>query len=264
MNGRTANGEADGASARSDRLLYWAGHGVWAVLAVLSLAWYRERAFFMDAGFQLFNMLNEGVIQIYHHRFVTAVPQLLPYLLFRAGGSLAIIGMAYSLSYILFYWTVYGLVAGRMRKVSLGWQVVFLFTLISLDTFYHIQSEFYLGLTLMVLLVGLLIHRPGDAWAWYHRLWRTVLVVTIAFSHKLTLVFFLFYMLQLVLAGDRRLNGRLAGTTLQFLAAYGMSGPSRRTSAVHWRSIFRSYGRYPRTASYGIGVWSTTICCHCC
>ena len=37
----------------------------------------------MDAGFQLFNLINEGHIQVYHYRFVTAVPQILPWLLLK-------------------------------------------------------------------------------------------------------------------------------------------------------------------------------------
>lgn len=167
------------------------GHGVWGGLFLLSLVFWKERAFFMDAGFQLFNLINEGTIQVYHYRFVTVVPQLLPWLLLQLGAPLQVLGLAYSASYILFYALAWWILAVRLGNERMGWVLISLFTFISLDTFYHIQSEFYLGLTLLLISFGLVLHRPrlsGQKW------WalQGALLLTVAFSHKLVVIFFLF------------------------------------------------------------------------
>ena len=61
----------------------------------------------MDAGFQLFNLINEGHIQVYHYRFVTAVPQILPWLLLKLHAPLWMLGLSFSVSYILFYFFLF-------------------------------------------------------------------------------------------------------------------------------------------------------------
>jgi len=167
------------------------GYAVWATMLLLSLVFYKERAFFMDAGFQLFNLINEEAIQIYHYRFVTALPQVLPYFLLKLGAPLWALAMSFSASYILFYLLVYHLLVKYLNNDRLGWVLVFLFTLISFDTFYHIQSEFYLGLSLLLLTFGIALRYP-ELRGW--RAWAAMLplMVSVGFSHKLSLIFFLF------------------------------------------------------------------------
>ncbi len=157
----------------------------------MALVFYQERAFFMDAGFQLFNMINEGSIQIYHYRFVTGLPQMLPYMLLKMEAPLWVLGMAFSASYILFFLLVYHLLVRYLRNEFLGWTLIFLFTLISFDTFYHIQSEFYLGLALLLLSFGMVLRFPGLKEIWILPV-LLPLLLAIGFSHKLSLVFFLF------------------------------------------------------------------------
>ena len=48
-------------------------------------------------------MINEECIQIYHYRFVTALPQILPYLLLKINAPLWVLAGAFSASYILFF-----------------------------------------------------------------------------------------------------------------------------------------------------------------
>ena len=167
------------------------GYTVWLAMLVMSLVFYKERAFFMDAGFQLFNLINEQTIQIYHYRFVTAIPQILPYFLLKMGAPLSALAMSFSAAYILFYLLVYHLLVKYLKNDLLGWVLIFLFTLISFDTFYHIQSEFYLGLSLLLLTFGIALHAPAlrRGWVWAAML---PLMVTLGFSHKLSLIFFLF------------------------------------------------------------------------
>ena len=167
------------------------GYVVWLVMLVMAIVFFQERAFFLDAGFQLFNLINEEAIQIYHYRFITVVPQILPYFLLKINAPLWALAVAYSASYILFFLLAYHVLVHYLKNIELGWVLVFLFTLISLDTFYHIQSEFYLGLALLILSFGVVLENTqlNKKWQWPILL---ILLLTIAFSHKLTLIFFVF------------------------------------------------------------------------
>lgn len=168
------------------------GYGVWLLLLVMSMLFYQERAFFMDAGFQLFNMINEEVIQIYHFRFVTAIPQILPFVLLKLKAPLWILALSFSMSYILFFLLIYHLLVRYLNNVSLGWVLLFLFTLISLDSFYHMQSEFYIGLSLLILSFGLVLNKP-ELKNNKQLAALLFLLICIGFSHKLSLIFFLFF-----------------------------------------------------------------------
>ena len=145
----------------------------------------------MDAGFQLFNLINEGHIQVYHYRFVTAVPQILPWLLLKLHAPLWMLGLSFSVSYILFYFCSWYLMTEKLKNERMGWVLTALFTFMALDSFYHVQSEFYLGLTLLLLLFGMVLYRP-ELKGWKFWLPAVALLITIGFSHKLTVIFFLF------------------------------------------------------------------------
>jgi hypothetical protein len=167
------------------------GYATWLVLFVLSLVFYRERAFFMDAGFQLFNLINEGKIQVYHYRFVTAVPQVVPFLLMKTGVPLWALAMGFSAAYLLFYFAIWHVLVRHLRQDALGWALIALATLMTFDGFYHIQSEFNLGLALLLLAFGVVLRntRLDADWQWAALL---PLAATIGFSHKLSIIFTVF------------------------------------------------------------------------
>lgn len=145
----------------------------------------------MDAGFQLFNLINEESIQVYHYRFVTGIPQILPYIFMKTGLPLSAIAVSFSVSYILFFAFIYYLLVQHLKNDFLGWVLILLFTLISYDSFYHMQSEFYLGLSLLILSFGIVLHFPAlnQKKTW---LILSLLLITVGFSHKLSLIFFLY------------------------------------------------------------------------
>ena len=167
------------------------GYLTWLAMLALAVVFYQERAFFMDAGFQLFNMINEECIQIYHYRFITAVPQIIPYLLMKINAPLWVLAMTFSISYILFFLLIYHILIRYLKNIELGWVLIFLFTLISLDTFYHMQSEFYLGLSLLVLSFGIILQNADLRLKWQFPV-LFILLFTVGFSHKLSLIFFIF------------------------------------------------------------------------
>ncbi|RMF24578.1 MAG: hypothetical protein D6765_11575, partial [Bacteroidetes bacterium] len=169
------------------RWLAWAFWGVYLLFCVL---FYQERALFLDGAFQLFHLVNEESIQIYHYRFVTALPQVLPFAAVVLHAPLKGVMLLYSLSYGLFFLGVFWLVFHRWRNEALGWTLIFYLTLLGLDTFYHIQSEYYLGIALLILVYALVLRHPGLP----GRVFAVggLLLLTVAFAHKLTFIFFLF------------------------------------------------------------------------
>lgn len=167
------------------------GYLTWLLLLAMSLVFYRERAFFMDAGFQLFNFINEQKVQVYHYRFVTAVPQVVPFLLMKMGAPLWALAMGFSVAYILFYFAIWHLLIRYLRCEALGWVLLSLMLLMTFDGFYHIQSEFNLGLALLLLAFGIVLRNAqlDTVWQWTVLL---PLIATISFSHKLSIIFTVF------------------------------------------------------------------------
>ncbi len=167
------------------------GYSTWLVLLIFSIVFYRERAFFMDAGFQLFNLINEQKIQVYHYRFVTAVPQVIPFLLMKMSAPFWALAMGFSAAYLLFYFAIWHLLVRYLRCEGLGWALLSLPTLMTFDGFYHIQSEFNLGLALLLLAFGVVLRnaRLDAVWQWALLL---PLAATVGFSHKLSIIFTVF------------------------------------------------------------------------
>ncbi len=168
----------------------WLAWAFWGVYLLFCLLFYQERTLFLDGAFQLFHLVNEQAVQVYHYRFVTALPQLLPYLAVKLQSPLSGVMLLYSLSYGLFFLSVFWMVFQRWKNEALGWTLIFYLALLGLDTFYHIQSEYYLGIALLVLVFALVLRHPDLPWRVFPLL--GLLLVTIAFAHKLTFVFFLF------------------------------------------------------------------------
>lgn len=194
------------------------GYAAWLCLLGLSLVFYRERAFFMDAGFQLFNLINEGSVQVYHYRFVTALPQLLPFLLLKMGAPLPALAMGFSAAYILFYFAVWLLLVRWLRCEGLGWVLLSLVLLMSFDGFYHMQSEFNLGLAVLLLAFGVVLRRTrlDGAWQWALLL---PLAATVGFAHKLSIIFALFLWLFFWMRERTLRHGRYAAVLGLFGAA---------------------------------------------
>lgn len=207
----------------------------------------------MDAGFQLFNLVNEGQIQVYHFRFVTIVPQLLPWLLLQVHAPLWLLGLSFSAAYLLCYTSVWYLLVKQLQNERMGWVLTALFTFTSLDSFYHIQSELYLGLSLLLLLFGYLLQKPAlHGW----RFWMPALVLltTIGFSHKLSLIFFLFLWLFFAISNPALRHRRyllFLGLMLvvAFVKSYWFTNWYEAAKQVdfenNWRQYFPRFDRLP-------------------
>lgn len=167
------------------------GYLIWLVLLFFSIYFYQERVLFLDAGFLVFKLINEGFPQIFHFRFSNVFVEILPWIGIQLGLPLKWIMILYSASYLLFFGMIYHLLVSWLKNDFLGWVLIFLFTLLSLDTFYHIQSEFYLGLALLLLVFGIVLKYKDLKQGWIFPV-LGLLIITIVFSHKMTLIPFVF------------------------------------------------------------------------
>ncbi|RMG78136.1 MAG: hypothetical protein D6714_18605 [Bacteroidetes bacterium] len=194
-----------------------AGYAFWAVLLAMSVVFFRERVLFLDAGFQVFKMVNESAPQIYHYRFSTLLVQWLPWLAFSLGAPLKWIMILYSASYVLFFGAIYHLIAGRLKNEYLGWALLLLFTLLALDSFYFVQSEFYIGLALLLLAYAWLLRHPELPVRQTFPV-CLVLFVFIVFSHKMTAIPFAFLWLFFLLREPRLRHKKYGAVLLLFIA----------------------------------------------
>ena len=167
------------------------GYLVWLILAVLAVLFYQERSLFTDAAWQNFKMLQEGEVYISQNRLGNVIPQFLPLLVMKLGASVKAILIAYSLSLLLFYAGVYALLVERLKNEYLGWALILYLTLLSFDSFYHIQSEVYQGTAVLLLLFGVVLRYPALN---NYRQWGILvcLMILLVFYHKLLIVFFAF------------------------------------------------------------------------
>ncbi|MEZ4988663.1 MAG: hypothetical protein R2795_27190 [Saprospiraceae bacterium] len=70
-------------------------------LVVLSIVFYRERAWLLDIAFQTFLMVQEGTVQVMVNRFGAAVVQLLPLAAIKTGADLSTVSLLYSVSFTI-------------------------------------------------------------------------------------------------------------------------------------------------------------------
>ena len=78
----------------------WLGYAIWFIMAVMSIVFYKERATFMDGGFQLFELINSEEFGIYHYRLSNPLTQILALAAIKMNLSLKMVMIAYSVNFI--------------------------------------------------------------------------------------------------------------------------------------------------------------------
>lgn len=168
----------------------WLGYAVWFVMAVMSIVFYKERATFMDGGFQLVELINSGEFGIYHHRLSNPLTQILALAAIKMNLSLKIVMIAYSLNFILFFALIYHFITGWCKNDFLAWTQIAFFTLLTTDSFYFLTPEFYQGMSLLLLWFAMILRFD------FHQKWLfpalLLLLIPIIFDHLLLSAFFVF------------------------------------------------------------------------
>ncbi len=106
------------------------GHIAMLVLVFFSIRYYQERLLLIDASFYTFNILQDESFFIAHHRYINYFNQWLPLLLIKLGVGLKGVMIGYSFSFVLFYYTIFAIVAYLFKnpKVALFMVVTLLLT----------------------------------------------------------------------------------------------------------------------------------------
>jgi hypothetical protein len=136
--------------------IFLSGIGVYLVLFIYAVLFYKERTLFCDAAYYLYNIVKDDTFFIQHQRFGGVFGQFLAVIAGRLGMSVSVIAMGYSLSFIAFHCVIY-LITGFVLK-DYRWSLMILLglTLYLSDLFFAPQTELALGFTFFCLYMALL------------------------------------------------------------------------------------------------------------
>ena len=168
----------------------WLGYAIWLVMAVMSVAFYKERATFMDGGFQLTELINSGELGIYHHRLTNPLTQIMALIAIKMNLSLKVVMIAYSLNFIFFFALIYHFITTWCKNDFLAWTQISFFTLLTTDSFYFLTPEFYQGMSLLLLWFAMILR--FDFWQKWLFPALLLLLIPIIFDHLLLSAFFAF------------------------------------------------------------------------
>lgn len=87
------------------------GHLGMIIFLVFGFYFYQERLLLIDASYYTYNILHEETFFIAHYRYINYFNQWLPLLLMKMGVGLKGVLIGYSVSFILFYYAIFAIVA---------------------------------------------------------------------------------------------------------------------------------------------------------
>jgi len=87
------------------------GHLGMMIFLFFGLYFYQERLLIIDASYYTYNILHEETFFIAHNRYINYFNQWLPLLLMKMGVGLKGVLIGYSVSFILFYYAIFAIVA---------------------------------------------------------------------------------------------------------------------------------------------------------
>lgn len=124
------------------------------LLAVLSLYFWKERTFILDAGFQAFNLIADQGYAIQVKRYGAVMVQTIPVLLTKAGFSIDTILVGYSLSFTL-YPLILFLTLWWLRSYKFAKVLAVYYLLVMAYTFFWVQSEAIQATALTIFALGI-------------------------------------------------------------------------------------------------------------
>ena len=92
------------------------GHFGMFLFLVFGFYFYQERLLIIDASYYTYNILHEDTFFIAHNRYINYFNQWLPLLLMKMGVGLKGVLIGYSVSFILFYYTIFAIVAHLFKN----------------------------------------------------------------------------------------------------------------------------------------------------
>lgn len=126
-----------------------------SVLFVTGIIFYKERLFFADAAFILFNILKYNTFYIQEHRYGSFITQLVPYAGVKMGWPVSAIIKGYAWSFNLFY-LLAGIVVYKCRQYALVVVMALYYYLMVSDTYYWTNNEIHQAVAWMFVFFGVI------------------------------------------------------------------------------------------------------------
>lgn len=165
------------------------GHLLFAVLTGMAVCFWQERTLILDAAFQSYLFIAKGSPAIMVERFGAVAVQVLPLAGVWAGASLSTVLLLYSVSIVLFHWTLFAICLYALKDRNSALAILLFNILLVGDSFYWMQNELLQAITLMFVLWSIWMRR-GDWRRFTATDWglSLLLATTVAYYHPL--VFF--------------------------------------------------------------------------
>lgn len=189
------------------------------LLCSYALAFAKERIIFSDTSGYLIDMINSGSFVLPTNRFVGILAQLLPLAGLGLGLPLPVLVSLYSFNFILLPIVCAVLCWLWLKQFRVALAILLLYVVMSIKLFYYPVSEFRMGLCLLLFYHAFFIYSIKAEYPKriLFRLIGTLLIVTIIFSHPLSIVAFL------VWAGWLLVTAPISKRALIFPAIAGIS-----------------------------------------
>lgn len=123
---------------------------------LMAMFFYRERIYYTDTAFYLFNILDKETFYIAHERYIDFFMEILPVLLVKFHAPIQWIAVSFSLNIVLIYVIIFILLKKFTHSSSAIWGLIFLLCLPVSDTFYLVAAEVIVGLAYLILLYAFL------------------------------------------------------------------------------------------------------------
>ena len=235
------------------------------LLFVIALIYYKERVFFADAAFVVFNTINYHRLDIQFHRYGSFVTQMFPYFGGLLHFPLRAIYMAYSGSFSFFYFVVV-FILYRCRQYQLAILMALACVLVVSDSFFWI-SEIPQGVGWMFLLFGVTVYMGNKhVKIWFIAPVFVLLTLITVFTHFVLLIPTAFLWIYLIInkknwpfdTKNTIALCTLLASVILFKFLFTLSGPQvggdgphlYNVTHVSFKDIFESFGT-PVVTTFG-------------
>lgn len=127
-------------------------------LFVLGVIFFKERVFFADASYILFNILNIGKLHIPEHRYGAFITQMFPWFGQKLHLPIRTIIIAYALSFNFFYLSVGAVLVYKCRQYGLAILMALYYFLFVSDSYFWTNNEIQQAIAWMFLMFGTTIY----------------------------------------------------------------------------------------------------------
>ncbi|MBK8146418.1 MAG: hypothetical protein IPK62_16260 [Bacteroidetes bacterium] len=179
----------------------------YSVLLIFATIFYKERVAMCDAAFQFFSILKEDSFAIQIGRYGVVGTQIFPLLASKLNLPLSVVSLSYSLSFIIFYFSVFLLVLVLFKNEKMALVILLFSTLMVRHSFYWVQCEFVQGAVFTLFYLALMewILQKEKVPFWFF-LVSPFFLITIVYFYPLLLFIMLFGILFMMLLYKQKIR----------------------------------------------------------